>query len=67
MPDLHLKPNQAALILEASDDGEISVDIALPKNGTDMILASVLCQAIAEKLINDEKFQEEICSGFIES
>ena len=66
MPDIHLKPNQAALILEASENGEINVDIALPQKGTDMVLASVLCQAIAKKLINDEEFQKEICSEFIE-
>jgi len=54
---MELENNQAALILEASEDGEITVNVALPdQNG----LAGALCQAIAKKLMNDEQFQAEL-------
>jgi hypothetical protein len=54
---MKLKKNQAALILEASDDGEITVDIESPDmNG----LSSAICHALAKKLMNDEQFQEEL-------
>jgi hypothetical protein len=49
MPDITLKPNQAALILESSEDGEISVDIAMPNDGAeDGVLVSALCKVIAK-------------------
>ena len=61
MPEINLKHNQAALILESSSDGEISVDIAMPNDGVgDGILASDLCKVIGKKLVSDEKFQAEI-------
>ncbi len=64
MPELNLKPNQAALILESSDDGDISVDIAIPNDGVgDNEMVSTLCKAIAQKLISDEQFQAEIMVG----
>ena len=54
---MELRNNQAALILEYSEDGEISVDVAAPDmNG----LPGVICQAIATKLMNDEAFQAEL-------
>lgn len=63
MADIELQANQAALILESSDDGDISVNIALPNDGAeDGVLASALCRVIAKKLISDEKFQNEIMS-----
>ena len=63
MADIQLKANQAALILESSDDGDISVNIALPKaSAEDGVLASALCRVIAEKLIGDEQFQNQILS-----
>jgi len=54
---MELSDNQAALILGTSEDGEISVDVA----GVDMDgLPGALCQAIAVKLMQDEKFQAEL-------
>jgi hypothetical protein len=51
---MELKENQAALILEASADGEITVDVqALNLQG----FASALCHALAMKLMNDEQLQ----------
>lgn len=61
MADINLKPNQAALILESSEDGDINVEIAMSNDGAeDGILASALCKVIAKKLVNDEQFQTEI-------
>lgn len=54
---MELKENQSALILEIDDQGEISVDVA--SNDHDGLTA-LLCQAIAEKLLNDPEFQEEL-------
>lgn len=57
---MELKPNQAALILEANDEGEISVEMAaLDMDG----LATAVCQVIARKLSSDEKFQAEIMAA----
>ena len=54
---MELKENQAALILEASPDGEITVDVqALDLQG----FASALCHALAVKLMNDEQLQGEL-------
>jgi len=54
---MELKENQAALILEVGDDGGVSVNVASGnKNGA----ASAICEAIAVKLMQDEKFQAEI-------
>ena len=54
---MELKENQAALILEASADGEITVDVqALDLQG----FASALCHALAIKLMNDEQLQGEL-------
>ena len=48
---------QAALILEASAEGEITVDVqALDLQG----FASALCHALAIKLVNDEQLQGEL-------
>ena len=61
MSDFKLKPNQAALILGSSEDGEINVDVAIPGDGTgDTVLAAALCKVIAQKLTGDEQFQAEI-------
>jgi hypothetical protein len=61
MAELILKANQAALVLESSGDGDINVDIAMPNNGAgENVLASVICKAIAQKLVSDEEFQAEI-------
>ena len=54
---MELKKNQAALILEVSADGEITVDVqALDLQG----FASALCHALAIKLMNDEQLQGEL-------
>ena len=54
---MDLKKNQAALILSASEDGEITMDVESPDmNG----LASALCHALAKKLMRDEAFQAEL-------
>jgi hypothetical protein len=64
MADIQLEANQAALILESSDDGEISVNIALPKDGAeDGVLASAICRVIAEKLVGDLGFQDQVMSA----
>ena len=54
---MELSENQSALILTQSEDGDISVDVA----SADMEgLTGLLCQAIAQKIMQDEKFQEEL-------
>jgi hypothetical protein len=52
-----LKENQAALILEADENGEISVNVAA---GDQDGLTAQICQAIATKLMSDEQFQTEL-------
>ena len=54
---MELKENQAALILQASAEGEITVDVqAQNLQG----FASALCHALAIKLMNDEQLQGEL-------
>ena len=54
---MELKENQAALILQASAEGEITVDVqAQNLQG----FASALCHALAMKLMNDEQLQGEL-------
>ncbi len=54
---MELKPNQSALILTADEEGEVTVDV----ESSDLNeLTGQLCQAIAKKLMNDEKFQSEL-------
>ena len=54
---MELKENQAALVLEASAEGEITVDVqALDLQG----FASALSHALAIKLMNDEQLQGEL-------
>ena len=54
---MELKENQAALILEASAEGEITVDVqAQDLQG----FASALCHALAIKHMNDEQLQGEL-------
>ena len=54
---MELKENQSALVLEVDDQGEVSVDIASSNHDG---LTALLCQAIAEKLLGDPEFQEEL-------
>ena len=61
MPEFNLQHNQASLILESSEYGDINVEIAIPNDGAgEKVLASILCKSIAKKLISDEQFQSEI-------
>lgn len=54
---MELAKNQSAIILEESDDGEITVNIASPDIEG---LTGILCQAIASKIMEDKVFQEEL-------
>lgn len=54
---MELNSKQAALILESSEDGEISVNVAAPEMDG---LPAAICQAIARKLMSDEKFQTDL-------
>lgn len=54
---MELKLNQAALIIETSEDGGVSVNVA---SGDSNGLAGAICEAIAVKLMKDENFQSEI-------
>ena len=61
---MELKDNQAALILEVSEQGEISVEVAVnERENGDRDIATAICQVIAMKLVNDEHFQNEIMSA----
>lgn len=54
---MKLKENQSALILEIDEFGEVMVNVA---SGDQEGLTAKICQALAEKLMGDEEFQEEI-------
>ena len=54
---MELKNNQSAIILEASENGEISVDIASPDIDG---LSGRICIAVAKKITGDIKFQTEL-------
>ena len=54
---MELKENQAALILEASADGEITVAVQTQDLQG---FASALCHALAMKLMNDEQLQGKL-------
>lgn len=58
-----LKPNQAALILDVSPSGEVTVDAAFPDT-TDPAgeLAVALCELIGKKLTEDAEFQSALLS-----
>ena len=57
---MELESNQAALILEANDEGEISVNLAAHDVDS---LAAVICQIIAQKMTEDKKFQAELMTA----
>ena len=56
---MELSHNQSALILEESENGEITVNVASENMDG---LTGVLCRAIATKLMQDEGFREELMS-----
>ncbi len=53
---MELSQNQSALILEVSDDGEITINVA---SGDHSGMTAAICSALAEKL-TEEAFQNEI-------
>ena len=54
---MDLNEKQAALILEADEDGEITVNVSSPDpNG----ISGALCHALAIKLTQDADFQAEL-------
>ena len=59
---MELSHNQSAIILEESEDGEITVNVA---SGNMDGMTGALCQAIATKLMQDEDFREELM-GMVE-
>jgi len=54
---MELKDNQSALILEADENGEITVEVASPNQDG---LSGSICIAIAKKLMQDADFQAEL-------
>lgn len=54
---MELKENQSALILESDEHGEINVHVA---SGDHHGLTAAICTVLAEKLMGDEAFQQEI-------
>lgn len=67
MKTITLKPNQAALILETSEEGAIDVEVAyseesMEENG----FAAAILEVIAIKLVEDEEFQDYIMAEFDE-
>ena len=54
---MELKPNQSALVLETDENGEVSIQVASPDEEG---LSGALCNAIAQKLSDDEQFQAEL-------
>lgn len=66
MADLTLNENQAALVLEADEEGEISVKVVQNNQAESQKLPANLCEVIARKLTEDEQFQSIIISGLDE-
>ena len=54
---MELSHNQSALILEESEDGAMTVNVASENMDG---LTGALCQAIATKLMQDKGFREEL-------
>ena len=54
---MELKGNQSALILEIGEDGQITVEVA---SGDMNGVTGTLCKAMANKLMQDVDFQEEL-------
>ncbi len=66
MPDLTLNDNQAAIVLEADEEGEISVQVVQSNGADSSSLPAELCQVIARKLIDDEQFRNIVIAGLEE-
>lgn len=54
---MELNTNQAALILEADENGEITVNVASPDPHG---ISGAICHALAIKLTEDADFQAEL-------
>ncbi|MEJ2058683.1 MAG: twitching motility protein [Desulfofustis sp.] len=54
---MELNEHQSALVLDIDEQGEIFVEVA---SSDHQGLTALLCQAIAEKLLGDRDFQEEL-------
>ncbi len=68
MTEFKLKSNQAALILEVSPEGEVSVEAAFPEEvDVSGELAVSICTVIGQKLSGDEKFQAEVMAAIDDS
>ena len=64
MSQFKLKSNQAALILEVSSEGEVTVEAAFPEEVDDAgELAVSICTVIGQKLSEDEGFQDEVMAA----
>ena len=61
MTTITLEANQAALIVKTSEDGIIDVEVAYAEDSPeDDGFAAAICEVVAQKLVDDEEFQEEI-------
>jgi hypothetical protein len=61
MTTITLEANQAALIVKTSEDGVIDVEVAYAEESPeDDGFAAAICEVVAQKLVDDEEFQEEI-------
>lgn len=61
MTTITLEANQAALIVKTSEEGIIDVEVAYAaETPEDDGFAAAICEVIANKLVDDEEFQESI-------
>ncbi len=60
---MELKENQSAIILEADENGEITVEVA---SADHQGVTAKLCVAIAKKIMSDQQFQAELMEGLEE-
>ncbi len=61
MTTITLEANQAAIIVKTTEDGVIDVEVAYAEDSPeDDGFAAAICEVVAQKLVEDEKFQEEI-------
>jgi hypothetical protein len=61
MTTITLEANQAAIIVKTTEDGVIDVEVAYAEDcPEDDGFAAAICEVVAQKLVDDEKFQEEI-------
>jgi len=61
MTTITLEANQAAIIVKTSEEGIIDVEVVYAEESPeDDGFAAAICEVIANKLVEDEDFQEEI-------